>query len=1033
MTVGAVTAQLRLDMTNFREGLAKANSLLEQHKQQAARAATVLAGFAAAAAAGLGVAIKWSAEFEGQMRNVNSILQETEPNFRALSEAVLSLAGKTGQAPAVLARGLYDIASSGFAGADGLKVLEAAAKAATAGLSTTAVASRAITAVLNAYGMNASQAAHVSDVLFKTVERGVITFEELAQNVGDVVAMTATANIKFEEVGAAIAAMTRAGIQPAEAFTSLNMVIRSIINPTAEATAAAAQLGIQWDATALASKGVIGMFKGLGVEFKTRVKDIDALRAAGASEAQIMAIVAENAGIMVTQLAALFPEVRALRGALVLASQAGEIFSKEMEYMAEASGSTARALAEQSKSLAVAWQKAWATIQGVFIGAAGSMLPLLKGLTDSVRLLAELSRGIPKPIQAAAVAVIALAAGLAGLTAALILWNTQMRLAIPLMLGMVVTMRQMLVSLAATRVGISGIPAVATAAATSMKGLAASFMAATASISPGLLILGALLAVVIKAGSAAVQAAVEVDDFNASLLKLEDRAQTARSAMQRFPEELKLTWLQAFLQHLTPFEGEITRLRREQMMLFEGGVELAEKRAAAENKTAKGIEQARARLKALAEGETKQQLADIEALRQARIKQGWDATLANRTAAEDRRAVEQKATVESLKFEAEIAQAKGRTHDARMFAFQAEAKEWQQQNEQRLGKDKAAAEAERLKGAKIIALTREEAEAKAKAFEEKVGSYVSTWRGLLEGLREAGQLDVGEYLAGLARILAFIQQARAVAGQPRLREQEELQLAQTIFSERKRMQTELEAGEKRLADEKKAWGQEELDQRRRLHDYERSLLDLTYQYRRDLATAAGEDDEETLARIARDEWRALRTRREEEHLTAQERLESLQRENQLVLEMQRGGEMGEGAARGALAEIFAEMKRAKEEIAGLDRTAFAERQAQHDQTVKQIETEQTRLRDQLSQTGGHVVQVAQQVFAALQQHLQAVASVRLQPALGGAAAAGGGGAGGQRTYNFYIGGRQVTGGMDINRIADQLAEMLVRDHTFRRD
>src|SRR5687768_12475820 len=91
----------------------------------------------------------------------------------------------------VLARGLYDIASSGFKGAQGMKVLEASAIAASAGMSDTATAARAITGVLNAYGLGAERAAEVSDVLFKTVEVGVLTFDELAQQLGDVVGIAA--------------------------------------------------------------------------------------------------------------------------------------------------------------------------------------------------------------------------------------------------------------------------------------------------------------------------------------------------------------------------------------------------------------------------------------------------------------------------------------------------------------------------------------------------------------------------------------------------------------------------------------------------------------------------------------------------------------------------------------------------------------------------------------------------------------------------------------------------------------------------
>jgi hypothetical protein len=41
--------------------------------------------------------------------------------------------------------------------------------------------------------------------------------------------------------------------------------------------------------------------------------------------------------------------------------------------------------------------------------------------------------------------------------------------------------------------------------------------------------------------------------------------------------------------------------------------------------------------------------------------------------------------------------------------------------------------------------------------------------------------------------------------------------------------------------------------------------------------------------------------------------------------------------------------------------------------------------------------------------------------------------GGPRTHNFYIGGRGATAGADINRIADQLADMLEREQTYARD
>jgi len=1031
VTVGAIVAQLRLDMTNFREGLGKANSLLEQYSQQASRAATMLGGIAAAAAGGLGVAIKWSAEFEQQMRNVNSILHETEPNIKALGDAVLSLAGKTGQAPATLARGLYDIASSGFEGADGLKVLEAAAKAATAGLSTTAVASRAITAVLNAYGMSASEAGHVSDVMFKTVERGVLTFEDLAQNMGDVVAMAATAKVPLEEIGAAIAAMTKAGIQPAEAFTSLNMVIRSLINPAEEAKAAAAEMGIQWNATGLASKGLLGTFRDLSAVLNTSVKDVDALTKAGASDSEIMQVVAQNAGMTTEKLSALFPEVRGLRGALVLASQGGQVFSQEMQFMAEATGSTARAFQEQSKALALQWQKTWATIQALGIEAGAAILPILNKLTNALRLVAEVLRtlgGWSPILRTLAVTAVALAGALAGLTAAFILYNTQIKASIPLMLQMVGAMRQMLGTLATTQVQVA-------AAAPSFAKLSAAakgIWPALKAPAPAALGYGAIIAGIYVLTTALIRATDESNRLNDQLMDLYQRAEKVGRALPAL-NDLRPSQAQFFFSGLREMFGleaiDQVKMWREQVEMAGGAVEQAERRSRLAAEQTADVQK---RLDEMRKTALQNRLGEIERERQARIKAGVDERLANELAEQERVAARQQADAEMLKLEAQLLEAEGKTHEARVKAILAEAEEWRKQNEQRLGKEKSAEAAERLKRAKLIELARQEAEERAQAFEKSAGQIVTTWLNAVESMRQADQLSTSEYLGQLSKVLDLIRQmnlARAQAGQSRLFEQDELRLAQAIFPERKRMQTELQAGEKSLAAERKQWAQEELDQRTRLHEYELSLIDLTFQHKRDLARITGQEDEQTSAQIAQEELAALQQRRAEEQLSAQERLDSLERERQLILEIAQAGVMPQGDASKALGAVFEEMKSARDEIAAQEKAAFEERRKQHEETLKQLQTEQKTLRDQLSETGGRITQVAQSVFDLLEKRINALGTIKLEPAFAGALPGPGGGG---RVVNLYFNGQRMGGSADIGRIADQLAELLEREVTHSR-
>ncbi len=166
----------------------------------------VVGGVSQLAAAGL--------DFEAQMANVNSIMQLSSDGIADLSTQVLQLAQNPGitQGPAELAAGLYNIASSGFAGADGLQILEASAISATAGMTNADTSARAITAALNAYGLGAENAANISDMMFQTVNDGVISFEQLANNLGNTLPVAASLGIGFDQLGAAYAQMTLSGV-----------------------------------------------------------------------------------------------------------------------------------------------------------------------------------------------------------------------------------------------------------------------------------------------------------------------------------------------------------------------------------------------------------------------------------------------------------------------------------------------------------------------------------------------------------------------------------------------------------------------------------------------------------------------------------------------------------------------------------------------------------------------------------------------------------------------------------------------------
>jgi len=311
----------------------------------------------AAAAAGLAFAVTKASEFETAMLNVNSIAKESPATFDAMKESVLELSKELPQSAETLAQGLYDIASSGFAGEEGLQVLEAAAKAASAGLAQTSESAAGITAVLNAYGYGAEEAQRVSDILFKTVDRGVITFPELAKEIGKTTALSAPLGVSLEEVAAGIATLTKNGIDGANATTQLNAIMAAILKPSDKAARIAGFYGVELGAAALETKGLTGFLSDLITKTK------------GSSEA----------------LSLILGDARAVRGGFVLAKNGGEQFREELALMQNAAGATDTALGYQEQGLAFQLQILSNNFNAMAIEVGTVVIPELIKLLDTFR------------------------------------------------------------------------------------------------------------------------------------------------------------------------------------------------------------------------------------------------------------------------------------------------------------------------------------------------------------------------------------------------------------------------------------------------------------------------------------------------------------------------------------------------------------------------------------------------------------------------------------------------------------------------
>lgn len=418
--------------------------------------------------------------FEARMRNVATVNDDVRKSFAASSREVLALTQRLPQSANQLAEGLYDIASAGFQGGAGLKVLTASATAASAGLTSTQVAARAIAGVLNAYGLSAAHAADVSDALFQTVNLGVVTFEELSGTIGDFVGITSAAGISIGDAGAALAAMTLSGVTAAEAGTSLGRVVQALIKP---------------------SDAMKNTLRSVGLEGKALT---DTLASPGGLRV-VMEKLREATGGQLDALVQLFPEIRAARGAFALMAADGENYRRAQEGIGDVNaraGATQRALNEQMKSASFQLTLAKNAVVALGIEVGQLLLPMIRTGAEYTQAFVHGISALPGPVKVAVV-------GLGLLTAAVAIAGGSFLLLAP--------------KIAAAKALLAGVAPAGSAAAAGLGGVAS----VAGGVGVALTVLGVVMANHAKHTADAQRA---VDQYTTALMEEGDAA--GRAAQQ---------------------------------------------------------------------------------------------------------------------------------------------------------------------------------------------------------------------------------------------------------------------------------------------------------------------------------------------------------------------------------------------------------------------------------------------------------------------------------------------------------------------
>lgn len=300
---GALYMATGIDNTGLYEGKREAMGIIKALANEVT-SFDIFSGIGIGAATAFAQAAKSSYEFEQEFRKnmleVATISTQVSDDMTGFMNRVMSITQEIPIKAPEAAKALYEIVSAGHDGADGMKILEVAAKSAIGGLTETATAADAITTILNAYNLSADKASSVSDQLFTTVRLGKTTFGELGSSIAQVAPIAAAYGIGIDEVLAAVASLTKQGTPTAEAMTKIRAAIQGTANELGDAAfqgrtfqEALQLINDKADGSASKMKEMLGTDEGLaaalaltGKNARSAASDLEELRdSLGATEA----------------------------------------------------------------------------------------------------------------------------------------------------------------------------------------------------------------------------------------------------------------------------------------------------------------------------------------------------------------------------------------------------------------------------------------------------------------------------------------------------------------------------------------------------------------------------------------------------------------------------------------------------------------------------------------------------------------------------------------------------------------------------
>lgn len=370
-----------------------------------------IAGVLATGGIGLGTSIKTFSQYEQGLSNVKAVTEATDKQMKQLGDTAKSLGASTAWSAVQVTEAEELLGQAGFSVQETITALPGLLSLASAGSLDLASATDIASGTLRSFSLNASDSAHVADVLALSASATNSDVTDLGETMKYVAPVSASLGISLEDTAAAAGLLSNQNIKGSQAGTILRQAMARLASPTEQAADVMKEYGIN----AFDAQGNMKPLSGVVDNLNTSLGKLTSQQRADA-------------------ISTIFG-TESMSGILALMNQGGESLSSLSQKLKDAKGSADKMAETKLDNLAGQWEQLTGAVETAQIELGERLAPYAKEfvtwltgkmpeITDSVVKFVDYISKNTTTIKTLAATVVGLSAAFAGFSAVGKIGNT---------------------------------------------------------------------------------------------------------------------------------------------------------------------------------------------------------------------------------------------------------------------------------------------------------------------------------------------------------------------------------------------------------------------------------------------------------------------------------------------------------------------------------------------------------------------------------------------------------------------------------